>query len=83
MADRHHHVVSMSLRGLATHLKKATARDSRREWSMWSGVLERSHRGIAQDPEVVAMRNILTDIADTITTITMSILVQVQIKYIL
>lgn len=50
---------------------------------MWSGVLERSHRGIAQDPEVVAMRNILTDIVDTITTITMSILVQVQIKYIL
>lgn len=83
MADLHHHVVSMSLRDLATHPKKATARDLMREWSMWNGVLERSHPGIAQDLEVVAMRNILTDIADTITITTMSILVQVQIKYIL
>lgn len=84
MVDRHHLEVGlMSLRDLVTHLKKATAR----EWSMWNDVLERSHPGIAPDPGVVVMRNVLTDIADTITTITtmrtILVLVLVQIRYIL
>lgn len=83
---RHSHVVSMSSRDLATHFKRATARDSTREWSMWNGVRERSHPGNAQDPEVVAMRNTLTDVTSTITTITTtmkSVRVQIQIRYIL
>jgi hypothetical protein len=71
------------MRDLATHLKMATAGDSRREWSMWNGALERILE-IARDREVVAMRNILIDVTDTITTITMrSILVRIQIRYIL
>ncbi|KAJ5632202.1 hypothetical protein N7490_008541 [Penicillium lividum] len=83
MVDHHHHhrVDLMGMRGLAIH-RKVTA-NSMREWSMWNDVLERIHPEIAQDPEVEAMKNILTD-ADTITITTMSILVwfRVQIRYI-